>query len=372
MQVLSNTGSTGSQLEWQSTHDSSPRVLYWYSEDGVPCIPTKCPRLCSNTKNQKSSDPCEMESSCLFCTEDFSLTAGSPHRAIGVPCCGKQICQNCLYRHILSVIEEGVTGQGRTKLSCPMGCGIELTDKTVRTTIDREHPSSFGWILWIWMLGWVGYFNSSADQWYRRHSRLARNDLDKYNTWSLTLALRTIDGVQCCPAPDCGYQWITNPKYRKHKIIQEQQIAFLWFSPPKPEVVPYQWVEPEYLNINSRLIERNTTDGRRMVCPNCQAMFCGLCRHPWDLSPIKSHSHRSCVTFSRKYSRYLHDDYSGQPCRSCPGCTLRTIRTEGCNHMTCPCGTQWCYECEGLWTSSHYYCQRATTQHSEASLCTIM
>jgi hypothetical protein len=31
--------------------------------------------------------------------------------------------------------------------------------------------------------------------------------------------------------------------------------------------------------------------------------------------------------------------------RHCPGCKTATIKSWGCNHMTCPCGMHWCYKC---------------------------
>jgi hypothetical protein len=42
--------------------------------------------------------------------------------------------------------------------------------------------------------------------------------------------------------------------------------------------------------------------------------------------------------------------------RACPGCQLRTTRISGCNHMTCPCGYEWCFVCRGSWNSFHYSC----------------
>lgn len=31
--------------------------------------------------------------------------------------------------------------------------------------------------------------------------------------------------------------------------------------------------------------------------------------------------------------------------RKCPGCGVATEKTYGCDHITCPCGTHWCYAC---------------------------
>ncbi|EWC46557.1 hypothetical protein DRE_04280 [Drechslerella stenobrocha 248] len=31
--------------------------------------------------------------------------------------------------------------------------------------------------------------------------------------------------------------------------------------------------------------------------------------------------------------------------KQCPSCTVMTLKTAGCNHITCPCGAHWCYIC---------------------------
>ena len=31
--------------------------------------------------------------------------------------------------------------------------------------------------------------------------------------------------------------------------------------------------------------------------------------------------------------------------RECPACTVMTEKTDGCNHISCPCGAHWCYFC---------------------------
>jgi hypothetical protein len=33
------------------------------------------------------------------------------------------------------------------------------------------------------------------------------------------------------------------------------------------------------------------------------------------------------------------------PVRKCPGCKVPTQKAYGCDHMTCPCGTHWCWSC---------------------------
>jgi hypothetical protein len=346
--------------------------------------------MVNNNNNSTSSNNSSDLLSCLFCAEDMSLSGSGPHRALGLHCCGKMVCQSCLYRHIQSVWDEGLTGQGRSLLLCPMGCSHELTDQTIRAAVRRQYPLGIIWsivgqvVLWILVTwhssllpssSWSRSTSRSSGKhyswwWYWTHSPMAQRQLQKYERWSLAVALRRMDGVQCCPFPDCGYAWLTNPQYRGHKQQHERATRYLWYSPPSPESIPYDWVEAEYLDMDRPagflITERRgeERDGRRMACPKCQVWFCGLCRHPWHVSPTKSHAGLSCAGYVRKYGARYHlnspDSYLwvGQvaQCRTCPGCSLRTFRTEGCNHMTCPCGTEWCYVCENRWNALHYQC----------------
>ncbi|KAK4649167.1 uncharacterized protein QC761_116575 [Podospora bellae-mahoneyi] len=39
--------------------------------------------------------------------------------------------------------------------------------------------------------------------------------------------------------------------------------------------------------------------------------------------------------------------------KRCPRCKNGVEKTEGCNHMICVCGIDWCYRCERAWGASH-------------------
>ncbi len=41
--------------------------------------------------------------------------------------------------------------------------------------------------------------------------------------------------------------------------------------------------------------------------------------------------------------------------KSCPSCKQPTIRYAGCNHISCPCGTHWCFECGGKFDYEEIY-----------------
>jgi len=46
--------------------------------------------------------------------------------------------------------------------------------------------------------------------------------------------------------------------------------------------------------------------------------------------------------------------------RQCPKCNTRWEKAYGCNHMSCTCGTAFCWGCGGEHTGSHAFCGRIT------------
>lgn len=329
---------------------------------------------------------------CPICAEDVSFTpAATCRRALTLACCSQLICQSCEYQHIMSVFEEGVSGQGRSHLKCPLGCGEEIPEKVVRATIQRQHPVFFLTPLFFSglaaLLQLTGFFARqdpfATCRYYRiwywwKYSQKARSDIERYSQWSLTVAMRN-KPIMHCPAPDCGYSWYTNELYRKHKQQHERKKSYLFYKPPKAEknAGNFQWVEPEYVNLghsHSNFLETDQRDGRRIVCAKCLTIFCGLCRNPWELSKKKSHQGMACAKYGRMLPQDTDFTFVAQltDARTCPSCSMRTNRTEGCNHMTCPCGQEWCYVCECSWNPRHYSCvDNRSTNRAEAGACIV-
>lgn len=60
----------------------------------------------------------------------------------------------------------------------------------------------------------------------------------------------------------------------------------------------------------------------------------------------------SCAEY-RINNRYSEDDrkfeqfVQGAKFKQCPKCKFWVERSEGCNHMSCRCGTNFCYDCGG-------------------------
>jgi hypothetical protein len=335
---------------------------------------------------------CSPSLQCPICADDMFLSVGfasGNRQALGLPCCGQLICQDCLYRHIQSIFDEGRSGLGRSKLTCPLGCGEEVTDKVVRATIERAHDTIPQWFWFsvgkmLYHLSLLldvsdGRQQSVAIRNYWSISAPVRTDLEKYEQWALVVALRA-ESTMYCPAPGCDYQWITNDVYRRQKQAHEAKGAYLWYKPPKFDGSgSFNWVEPEFANLGAigNFVEPDRSDGRRMVCAKCLTCFCGLCRHPWEFGTgrrQRCHRGKTCEKY-RKSMPFEDGDYAFVAklanARTCPGCSLRTQRTEGCNHMTCPCGYEWCYVCECRWNRMHYACVDESLGGDETVACVV-
>lgn len=346
----------------------------------------------------------------------FSSASNNSAFFVERPCCKQKVCRSCLYRHVRSIVDEAAAG-GRRVLACPFGCGRDISDADVRESFRRcsnsNSPlSSAAWefvggilyrVVTFWLARWCHPSRRSTlgyrYWWYLRHTEAERADLLRYEAWSRNTAFAEMtkknDGddpiVEHCPAPDCDYAWlVANPSHRRYKRLHESKPVFLFYSPPKFEAEKENWAEADYLNIdfdpysdcgdNAGWFRRSGTggestrrngppedteaptfqkDGRRMACGKCGFVFCGLCRQPWHFANRRHHG-LSCSRYGRKLpggGRLNPSDvYASRSTRACPNCHMRTVRIDGCNHMTCPCGMEYCYVCEVRWNPFHYGC----------------
>lgn len=178
--------------------------------------------------------------------------------------------------------------------------------------------------------------------------RLER-DIKLYENWSIEAALamnckKEQDHIVRCPIPNCENLWLIPKKYRKQKMKAEESYLRLLVGPG---------------------------NDRKIHCDSCNVDFCGLCQRPWAnfYHPSKGHSGVSCVKYARQCTVLENDDgYAAVAfiagARACPKCSIRVQRSDGCNHMTCPCGMEWCYVCGKRWSNWHYGCRDGANNNS--------
>ncbi|XP_066960250.1 E3 ubiquitin-protein ligase RNF14-like isoform X1 [Macrobrachium rosenbergii] len=166
-----------------------------------------------------------------------------------------------------------------------------------------------------------------------------------------------------CPEDKCESE--ANPK-------QVQELV--------PEVLYQRWEE---MLLNSTLSSLGdiqvcprmhcqypvTIEDRQGHCPSCKFVFCGLCRFGWhgvepcrlrkgelkDIMESYLNGDQEVKRgleerYGRKYINNLKDEYLSmsyleQNSKSCPKCGAKIEKVNGCNKITCWCGTHVCWLC---------------------------
>ena len=85
--------------------------------------------------------------------------------------------------------------------------------------------------------------------------------------------------------------------------------------------------------------DRNKKHNGNLACPQCRTGICHECdqrehTRPGDMCPAQK----------------IAEDAQSRNYRLCPGCRKWTQKDGGCQHLTCSCGTQWCWSCGNAWT----------------------
>ncbi|GAA5839482.1 hypothetical protein JCM11251_002737 [Rhodosporidiobolus azoricus] len=101
---------------------------------------------------------------------------------------------------------------------------------------------------------------------------------------------------------------------------------------------------------SARVVRHEDPDEHRALCPSCQQCICVSCETIY-------HNGMSCEQFQALPAEQrenpedisLHQLAATKNWKRCPGCRAMIERTQGCWHMTCDCGKEWCWGCEGGW-----------------------
>lgn len=77
-----------------------------------------------------------------------------------------------------------------------------------------------------------------------------------------------------------------------------------------------------------------------LTCDKCSHNFCSKCLLAQHEGDCGQHE----IDFFQDNLHY----------RQCKKCKIVIEKNQGCNHMTCRCGNQFCYVCGENWTAAHY------------------
>jgi len=108
----------------------------------------------------------------------------------------------------------------------------------------------------------------------------------------------------------------------------------------------------------STLLQLDETDEPRATCPLCKMVVCVPCKTQW-------HNDLTCEEYQAlppdvrsPEDRLLIQLAKEKKWRRCKDCGRIIELAYGCNHMTCPCGTHFCFKCGAAWDTKVYKCSR--------------
>ncbi|KAF8628198.1 hypothetical protein AX15_004047 [Amanita polypyramis BW_CC] len=86
-------------------------------------------------------------------------------------------------------------------------------------------------------------------------------------------------------------------------------------------------------------------DGRKrtLTCPSCFASVCTACNK--DAHEGMTCEERDLLDNPEEQERRNEQWALAAGAKRCPSCRVLVQKTEGCNHMTCRCGSHWCWIC---------------------------
>ncbi len=139
---------------------------------------------------------------------------------------------------------------------------------------------------------------------------LTKEELEKYHKYSLNQAVNASKEYSWCPTPNCANVFVYDPEVFKDE--------------------PFN-------------------------CQLCKQRYCLACRAPY-------HSEMTCEQFRIGRDPDLNDlafleFIRGAKYKMCPFCNFWVEKTDGCDHMSCRCGKEFCYRCGGVYRNCDCYHQ---------------
>ncbi|KDP35876.1 hypothetical protein JCGZ_10446 [Jatropha curcas] len=118
--------------------------------------------------------------------------------------------------------------------------------------------------------------------------------------------------------------------------------------------------------LSARASSSSQSDNSCVDCPVCQRFICVECAVPW-------HSLMSCEEFQNlpleerdAADITLHRLAQNKRWRRCQQCRRMIELTQGCYHMTCWCGHEFCYSCGAEYRDGQQTCQCAFWDENNA------
>jgi hypothetical protein len=161
--------------------------------------------------------------------------------------------------------------------------------------------------------------------------------LANFNPGAFKSAYKSRTPFKCCSITVPTY---TVQRHLSQSFITKYNLMVLELSTPKPKYC-------SSLSCN-KFIPPNKIKGPIATCPSCRTRTCVSCLK-------KEHSG---VCAEDKEGKAVEALAKRKGWKQCPQCSWILERTQGCLHMTCKCGAEWCYSCLREWRVCNSTCGR--------------
>jgi hypothetical protein len=151
---------------------------------------------------------------------------------------------------------------------------------------------------------------------------------------------------KCCEEINPGHYGSSLRKRLPKRLVELYNLKRQEFALKRPVYCPAEdcgeWIQPSMIHHDART-------GRAVgTCPKCHERVCYKCRQ-------KSHGSQSCEQGAEEaINDLVRNNRRFQRCYRCHNVVERT---EGCSHMTCRCGAQFCHLCGAPWDTRNQRCQ---------------
>ncbi|CAD8060669.1 unnamed protein product [Paramecium primaurelia] len=147
-----------------------------------------------------------------------------------------------------------------------------------------------------------------------------------------------------CPEQKCGKDIAINDI--SHIIGKEKKDEFLNYTLNKfvdDHAADMSWCPTP--DCQYAFVLGDEDDNNQFECPLCKKSYCLNCR-------VTFHKGQTCKEYSITNTRDQNDEkfekfVKGHKFKMCTKCKFWVEKNQGCNHMTCRCGYQFCYVCGG-------------------------
>ncbi|KAK7733321.1 hypothetical protein SLS53_008218 [Cytospora paraplurivora] len=131
-------------------------------------------------------------------------------------------------------------------------------------------------------------------------------------------------------------QYANKEIYKRYQYLKQQS------------EIPGHWIS--CTNPNCGGSQAHESDDPRMICKHCNFFTCAKHKRPW-------HNGQTCGEFDQdpaQIDRLEEEEataklLSKESTSICPNCRQGVTKTDGCDHMRCQCGQEWCYVCSCSW-----------------------